>query len=42
MAKRTVYFPEVGHMWRFINEHHVKNFTYNYTFAYGYALTYDE
>lgn len=39
--KETKYFQEVGDMWAYINKHHIAYFKYNFTFAYGYALTYE-
>lgn len=39
--KETKYFQEVGHMWQYLIDNKITNYDYNFTFAYGYALTYE-
>lgn len=39
---KTKYFGEIHEMYQFIEENKVKMVKYNFTFAYGYQLIYEE
>lgn len=41
LVEQSKYFQEVGDMWPYINKYHIEYFKYNFTFTYGYALTYE-
>ena len=32
------FFPEYSDMWEYVKEHHIKEWSYQFTFAYGYEL----
>lgn len=38
MRKHRRFFPEFSDMWAYVQAHNVKDWSYTFTFAYGYEL----